>query len=107
MIPKSGFSSLAPIKTNASLQPLNGFVEHAVVHMEIDRIRSGIVTEDFIASRADARGIDAADYMSGNILQKEVEAKHVAEAFLMLAQMARTTGHIVTVDGGNIEASLR
>ncbi len=36
-----------------------------------DRIRSGIVTEDFIASRADARGIDAADYMSGNILQKK------------------------------------
>ena len=72
-----------------------------------DRIRSGIVTEDFIASRADARGINAADYMSGNILQKEVEAKHVAEAFLMLAQMARTTGHVVTVDGGNIEASLR
>jgi hypothetical protein len=25
----------------------------------------------------------------------------------MLAQMERTTGHVVTVDGGNVEASLR
>ena len=32
----SGFSALAPIKTITSLLPLNGFVEHAVVLMEID-----------------------------------------------------------------------
>ena len=72
-----------------------------------DRIRSGIVTDDFIASRSSMRGIKAADYMAGNLLKKEVEARHVAEAFLMLAQMERTTGHVVTVDGGNVEASLR
>lgn len=72
-----------------------------------DRIRSGIVTDEFIASRSSARGIDAADYMSGNLLNQEVEAIDVAEAFLMLAQMRRTTGHVVTVDGGNVEASLR
>lgn len=72
-----------------------------------DRIRSGLLTEDFIASRANARGIDAETYMAGNLLKREVEAKHVAEAFVMLASAARTTGHIMTVDGGNIEASLR
>jgi len=72
-----------------------------------DRIRSGIVTADFITSRARARGVDEAEYMSGNLLKREVEAGHVAEAFLMLAQMERTTGHVVTVDGGNVEASLR
>ncbi len=72
-----------------------------------DRIRSGIVTDEFIASRSSARGIEAADYMAGNLLKQEVEARHVAEAFLMLAQMERTTSHVVTVDGGNVEASLR
>ena len=72
-----------------------------------DRIRSGIVTDEFIASRSSARGIEPADYMAGNLLKQEVEARHVAEAFLMLAQMERTTGHVVTVDGGNVEAALR
>ena len=72
-----------------------------------DRIRSGIVTDEFIASRSSARGIEPADYMAGNLLKQEVEARHVADAFLMLAQMERTTGHVVTVDGGNVEATLR
>ena len=45
--------------------------------------------------------------MQGNLLKEEVEAHHVAEAFLNLALSARTTGHVLTVDGGNIEASLR
>ena len=43
----------------------------------------------------------------GNLLQREVEARHVAEAFVMLARAERTTGHVMTVDGGNIEAALR
>ena len=75
--------------------------------MNADRIRSGIVTDDFISTRAKARGVDEAAYMAGNLLQREVAAHHVAEAFVMLAQMERTTGHVVTVDGGNVEASLR
>ena len=41
------------------------------------------------------------------ILKKEVQAHHVAEAFLALAKSERTTGHVMTVDGGNIDASLR
>ena len=60
-----------------------------------------------IASRANARGIDVESYMKGNLIGKEVEASHVAEAFLSLALSFRTTGHVITVDGGNIEASLR
>ena len=51
--------------------------------------------------------MEAADYMAGNLLKHEVDETQVAEAFLMLAQMERTTGHVVTVDGGNVEASLR
>ena len=53
------------------------------------------------------RGIEAADYMAGNLLKQEVEERHVAEAFLMLAQMERKTDHVATVDGGNVEASRR
>jgi len=36
-----------------------------------------------------------------------VRASHVAQAFVALAQSERTTGHVMTVDGGNVEASLR
>ncbi len=72
-----------------------------------DRIRSGLLDDDFIAKRSQARGIDEATYMAGNLLKREVEARHVAEAFVALAGAKRTTAHILTVDGGNIEASLR
>ncbi|MDC0476901.1 SDR family NAD(P)-dependent oxidoreductase, partial [Alphaproteobacteria bacterium] len=72
-----------------------------------DRIRSGLLDDALIAERAAARGVDEATYLAGNLLHKEVEAHHVAEAFLALAMSKRTTGHVMTVDGGNIEASLR
>jgi NAD(P)-dependent dehydrogenase (short-subunit alcohol dehydrogenase family) len=72
-----------------------------------DRIRSGLLDDAFIAERAKARGVDEATYMAGNLLGREVEAHHVAAAFLALAQATRTTGHVMTVDGGNIEAALR
>lgn len=72
-----------------------------------DRIRSGLLTDEFIASRADARGVSQEDYMAGNLLRKEVEAHHVADAFVALAKAERTTAHVMTVDGGNIEAALR
>ena len=72
-----------------------------------DRIRSGLLDDGFIAERARARGISASDYMAGNLLRREVEARHVAEAFAALAQSERTTAHVMTVDGGNIEAALR
>ena len=72
-----------------------------------DRIRSGLLNDDFIAERSRARGIDEHSYMAGNLLKREVEARHVGEAFVALALSERTTAHLLTVDGGNIEAALR
>jgi rhamnose utilization protein RhaD (predicted bifunctional aldolase and dehydrogenase)/NAD(P)-dependent dehydrogenase (short-subunit alcohol dehydrogenase family) len=72
-----------------------------------DRIRSGLLTDAMIAARAKARGISEAEYMSGNLLNREVLAEDVAQAFVALAKAHKTTGHIATVDGGNIAAALR
>jgi NAD(P)-dependent dehydrogenase (short-subunit alcohol dehydrogenase family) len=72
-----------------------------------DRIRSGILTEDMVADRAEARGVSEAAYMRGNLLGREVRAEDVAEAFVALALARKTTGAILTVDGGNVAAWLR
>ncbi|HSC20004.1 MAG TPA: bifunctional aldolase/short-chain dehydrogenase, partial [Rhizomicrobium sp.] len=72
-----------------------------------DRIRSGLLTDEMVASRAEARGVSEAQYMSGNLLGREVAAEDVAQAFVFLARMPKTTAAVLTVDGGNIEASLR
>src|SRR4029079_7001275 len=63
-----------------------------------DRIRSGLLTDDMIATRARARGISESDYMRGNLLGREVTAQDVAEAFVFLASARKTTAAIVTVD---------
>jgi NAD(P)-dependent dehydrogenase (short-subunit alcohol dehydrogenase family) len=72
-----------------------------------DRVRSGLLTDDFIAERAKARGVSEKDYMSGNLLQREVTAEDVAQAFLSQALALKTTADVTTVDGGNIAAALR
>ena len=72
-----------------------------------DRVRSGLMTEGMIDDRASARGLTADEYMKGNLLEQEVTAAHVAQAFVALASCERTTAHVLTVDGGNIEAALR
>jgi NAD(P)-dependent dehydrogenase (short-subunit alcohol dehydrogenase family) len=72
-----------------------------------DRIRSGLLTDSMIAARATARGVSEDEYMSGNLLGLEVRAQDVAEAFVALALAERTTGAIITVDGGNVAASVR
>jgi NAD(P)-dependent dehydrogenase (short-subunit alcohol dehydrogenase family) len=72
-----------------------------------DRVRSGLLTDAMIKDRAKARGLSEADYMSGNLLGREVLAEDVAQAFVALAKARKTTGHIETVDGGNIAAALR
>ena len=72
-----------------------------------DRIRSGLMTDDFIKQRAQARGLSEKDYMSGNLLQREVTAEDVAQAFLAQALALKTTADVTTVDGGNIAAALR
>jgi rhamnose utilization protein RhaD (predicted bifunctional aldolase and dehydrogenase)/NAD(P)-dependent dehydrogenase (short-subunit alcohol dehydrogenase family) len=72
-----------------------------------DRIRSGLLTSDFIKQRATARGLSEKDYMSGNLLGREVTAQDVAQAFLAQALALKTTADVTTVDGGNIAAALR
>jgi rhamnose utilization protein RhaD (predicted bifunctional aldolase and dehydrogenase)/NAD(P)-dependent dehydrogenase (short-subunit alcohol dehydrogenase family) len=72
-----------------------------------DRIRSGLLTDDMIASRSKARGVLHSDYMSNNLVGREVTADDVADAFVYLATAQKTTAATLTVDGGNIEASLR
>ena len=72
-----------------------------------DRIRSGLLTEEMIASRAKARGLSERDYMSGNLLGREVTADDVAQAFLHQALALKTTADVTTVDGGNIAAAMR
>lgn len=72
-----------------------------------DRIRSGLLNDETIAARAKARGLSEADYMGGNLLGQEVTAQDVAQAFVMSAQLAKTTGNVLTVDGGNVAAMLR
>jgi NAD(P)-dependent dehydrogenase (short-subunit alcohol dehydrogenase family) len=72
-----------------------------------DRIRSGLLTPDMIAARSKARGLSEKDYMSGNLLGREVTAEDVAQAFLAQALALKTTGDVRTVDGGNIAAALR
>jgi rhamnose utilization protein RhaD (predicted bifunctional aldolase and dehydrogenase)/NAD(P)-dependent dehydrogenase (short-subunit alcohol dehydrogenase family) len=72
-----------------------------------DRVRTGLLTDKMIASRSHARGLSEKDYMSANLLGREVTAEDVADAFVFLATADKTTAAILTVDGGNIEASLR
>jgi rhamnose utilization protein RhaD (predicted bifunctional aldolase and dehydrogenase)/NAD(P)-dependent dehydrogenase (short-subunit alcohol dehydrogenase family) len=72
-----------------------------------DRIRSGLLTDEFIKERAKSRGVSEKNYMSGNLLGREVTAEDVAQAFLAQALALKTTADVTTVDGGNIAAALR
>jgi rhamnose utilization protein RhaD (predicted bifunctional aldolase and dehydrogenase)/NAD(P)-dependent dehydrogenase (short-subunit alcohol dehydrogenase family) len=72
-----------------------------------DRIRSGLLTEEMIASRSKLRGLSEDAYMRGNLLGREVEPEDVAQAFLAQAVALKTTADVTTVDGGNIAAALR
>ncbi len=72
-----------------------------------DRIRSGLLTPQMIEARAKARGLSEEDYMAGNLLRAEVTAEDVADAFVAQALMRKTTGDVMTVDGGNVAAMLR
>jgi rhamnose utilization protein RhaD (predicted bifunctional aldolase and dehydrogenase)/NAD(P)-dependent dehydrogenase (short-subunit alcohol dehydrogenase family) len=72
-----------------------------------DRIRTGLLTDVMITERSKARGLSEADYMGGNLLGGEVSPADVAQAFVSLALAEKTTGAILTVDGGNIAAAPR
>ncbi|EMS95636.1 short chain dehydrogenase [Agrobacterium tumefaciens str. Cherry 2E-2-2] len=71
------------------------------------RIRTGLMTDQMIVERAEARGMTPHDYMAGNLLGVEVLASDVAEAFLHLARMGKVNAVVLTVDGGAIATSLR
>jgi rhamnose utilization protein RhaD (predicted bifunctional aldolase and dehydrogenase)/NAD(P)-dependent dehydrogenase (short-subunit alcohol dehydrogenase family) len=72
-----------------------------------DRVRSGLLSDEMIAARSRARGMSETDYMTGNLLGREVTAEDVAQAFLAQALALKTTADVTTVDGGNIAAALR
>ena len=72
-----------------------------------DRIRTGLLDNKMIEERSKARGLSEAEYMGGNLLGTEVRAIDVANAFVALALMERTTGALLTVDGGNVSAMVR
>jgi len=73
-----------------------------------DRVNTGIFAGGLLESRAKARGLSVAQYLSeGNLLKREVKTDDVAKAFVSLALQNKTTGAAITVDGGNIAAALR
>ncbi|MFO7630355.1 MAG: bifunctional aldolase/short-chain dehydrogenase [Prochlorococcaceae cyanobacterium] len=72
-----------------------------------DRIRSGLLNDALIRQRAGARGVSETAYMAGNLIGQEVRATDVADAFVALASLERTTGAVLTVDGGNVAAMVR
>ena len=72
-----------------------------------DRIRSGLLTPEMVASRAEARGVSEEEYLSGNLLGLEVTPEDVAQAFVHQALEMKTTANVTTVDRGNIAATLR
>jgi rhamnose utilization protein RhaD (predicted bifunctional aldolase and dehydrogenase)/NAD(P)-dependent dehydrogenase (short-subunit alcohol dehydrogenase family) len=87
-------------------------LEHGADHIRVnavnaDRIRSGLLNDAMIESRAAARGLSVKDYMGGNLLGLEVSAEDVARAFVHHALAERTTADVTTVDGGNIAAAMR
>ena len=62
-----------------------------------------------VAARADARGVSEAEYLSGNLLGREVIPRKMwREAFRVSGPGQQDhCNATITVDGGNIEASLR
>jgi rhamnulose-1-phosphate aldolase/alcohol dehydrogenase len=72
-----------------------------------DRIRTGLMTNEMVEERAQARGVTPEVYMRGNLLKREVLAEDVADAFLHLISARTSTGAVVTVDGGNVAAMMR
>ncbi len=95
---------LALMKQYALEEGHNGVRSNCV---NADRIKSGLLNSEMIKNRAKSRGLTEEEYMSGNLLNSEVKANDVAKAFLYLSKLKKTTGSILTVDGGNIAAMPR
>ncbi len=69
-----------------------------------DRVRTQLFAGGVLESRAKARGLPVDAYFRANLLEREVLAADVADAFAWLAGARATTGCVVTVDGGNAAA---
>ncbi len=72
-----------------------------------DRVRTNLFDPSLLAARAKARGLTPDSYFRANMLGIEVLATDVADAFLRLFLSEKSTGMVMTVDGGNIAASPR
>ncbi len=101
-LPKA--ATLALMRQYAVDYGRDGITSNAV---NADRIRSGLLTDAMVKKRSKARGVSPHDYLAGNLLGREVRAEDVADAFVVLALARKTTGAVLTVDGGNIAAALR
>jgi rhamnose utilization protein RhaD (predicted bifunctional aldolase and dehydrogenase)/NAD(P)-dependent dehydrogenase (short-subunit alcohol dehydrogenase family) len=83
----------------------DGITSNAV---NADRVNTGIFAGGMLEDRVKARGLTVKEYLGdGNLLKREVTVDDVAKAFLDLALSRKTTAAVLTVDGGNIAASLR
>eukprot|EP01125_Pyxidicula_operculata_P011522 TRINITY_DN3773_c0_g1_i2.p1 TRINITY_DN3773_c0_g1~~TRINITY_DN3773_c0_g1_i2.p1 ORF type:complete len:477 (-),score=102.24 TRINITY_DN3773_c0_g1_i2:91-1521(-) len=72
-----------------------------------DRIRTNFFSQEDLEKRAKARNLPVEEYFKSNLLQQEVTASDVAREFLNMALASKTTTATITVDGGNVAASLR
>ena len=103
-----GIPKLSIIGLMKQLALENGAYGIRVNGINADKIQSGLLTRSMISKRSKARKLSKQDYLTGNLLRSEIFADDVAEAFMtLILSLNKTTGHIITVDGGNIEASLR
>jgi rhamnose utilization protein RhaD (predicted bifunctional aldolase and dehydrogenase)/NAD(P)-dependent dehydrogenase (short-subunit alcohol dehydrogenase family) len=72
-----------------------------------DRIRTRLFTEKVLTERSAARGLTPDEYFKSNLLEIEVFDTDVAKGFFDTAFAEKTTGSVITIDGGNIAASPR
>ena len=79
----------------------------APMRVNADRIRSGLLTDDFIKERAEGARRHREGLHERQPAGREVTAEDVAQAFLAQALALKTTADVTTVDGGNIAAALR
>ncbi len=82
----------------------SGITSNAV---NADRIRTGLMTDQMVQDRSRARGVTPEAYMRGNLVGREVTGADVAAAFVHLAKALKSTGAVITVDGGNVAAMMR
>ena len=103
-----GIPKLSIIGLMKQLALENGLHGIRVNGINADKIQSGLLTSSMISKRSKARKVSKQDYLTGNLLRSEILADDVADGFMaLILSLSKTTGHIITVDGGNIEASLR